>query len=40
MGEGSIGAGIRGDKSSERKVIWETICHFVALREDPLSRSP
>ena len=33
MGEGPIGAGIKGDKSSKRKLIWETACHFVALRK-------
>ena len=32
MGEGPIGAGIKGDKSSKRKLIWETTCRFVALR--------
>ena len=37
MGEGSLGAvrSVKGDKSSERKLIWETTCHFVALGEDP-----
>ena len=33
MGERPIGAGIKGDKSSKRKLIWETTCHFVALRK-------
>ena len=33
MGEGPIGAGIKGDKSSKRKVIWENTCRFVALRK-------
>ena len=38
MGEGPIGAGIKGDKSSKRKLIWETTCHFVALRKKKKSQ--